>query len=766
MGKKTNIHIQNSKGSLMIGFAIAAVVIAIAGAALAYFMSKGSNPDMAGPDLTDMNVTQASEGSVVPTTYGRCRVSGNIIWYGNVITTEEKEKAGGKGGGGSDKITIGYNYYIDIWQAICRGKAEIIQTYVQDEVKTPTAAATSFNDGTQSTYPTDPGQYANAINGVAHIFYDKLYLGMNVTFVPTIHFLVERDLSSVGVLYPELTKGANPAAIIYDILIEASALPVQINTASFNTAATYWNTKDYGLNIKFDKRTKAKQKIAEVLGFVGGAFGLDNDSKFIVKAFDPDDSSVATIDTEDFLEFTFARKTWFDTHNEFRANFTDETKDYTPRTIVARNAANAALQGRTKSMAIDLTAFRTIEKASERLWEVCKRESYPYASIKFKTTLAYYEVNIGQVVTINNNEYNIADAEFRVMTKDVTEVDKNIVGFTAEQVSETLFDDNFATGGGPGWTVPDYAPDKLIKQALYELPWNPYTGFDRAYIMLCARVNGWETGWESIISNTGTDYLSAGTFSGWAQYGTLDETYVITHTIDDTIGILYTPYREDPEFQTVTRTDLFAVNRYILIGNEIMRFQTVTVEGAGSIRLTGVVRGVLNTTPAQHNAAAPIWLFNLSENILTGLTSSDFYIKYLPYFKEEKVDPAVATAIHTTVIYNRAPTPWDITRIEGVRSGSDVTINWWPVGKTNAGAGYLSADAQTDAAPYVYDGDFEIYNSATGIGAVEVVDNTTWNESRAGAITYYVRARYQGFNGPWASVAVGSTDGTYDGPEI
>jgi hypothetical protein len=456
----------------LVVLAVVAVAI-IVGGALAYMAAAGAGgqqPDMSPSTMDDLNITQASEGSVVPVIYGRARITGNIVWYDNLHTVAEtQEVESGKGGGGDTETVItGYHYYLDVWQTICRGKVSIIETYVQDEQKTPEAQLTLTNDGTQDTYPSDtaltwggdnsPGNKANKLPGIAHEFYRRLYLGLNVTMAPTIHYVVEKDLTGIGVTDPEFSNGSGPHAIIYDILLEAGAVPSQIDIGKFNAAGQYWKSKGYGLNLKFTKQTKAKEKISFILKMLGGAFGIDHNNKFILKAFDENDTSVATIDTEDWVDFQFARRTWFDTFNEFRCNYVDSNKEYTQRTLIARNPANTALQGKKSSVSIDLSGFRTKGAASKRLWEIAKKESYPYARIKGATNLKYYEVNVGDIVTVNNSDYNISDAEFRVLSKDVAEVDSNKLGWELEQFSETLFDDYYSDGGDPDPTPPETTP--------------------------------------------------------------------------------------------------------------------------------------------------------------------------------------------------------------------------------------------------------------------------------------------------------------------
>lgn len=735
---------------------IAVIVIALVFAFL--YKPSQQQQDMAPATLDSFQVTLANEATVVSVFYGQVRKRGNIIYYGNLITEAITQQVGGKGGG-EETAVVGFKYYLDVWQAIGMGKASIVQTWIQDAGEEVVASATLFNDGTQDIFPTQPGENANRLKGVCHVFYDRMYLGDNMTYVPTIHFLMLRDMSISPVSYAVMAKGTNPAAIIYDMLILGGESPANIDLAKFNTAALYWYNKGYALNIDMTSQAKVKEKIGHVLTYVDGAFGVDAQNKFYLKAYDENDAATATMETDDFLEFIFTRKSWHQTYNDFRANYTDEDKDYTTRTIVARNNANIRMQGRKKPRSVDLTAYRTLSLASQRLWEIMKKESYPDGQISCKTTMKFAEVLVGDVIEITNTEYSMSSVEYRVINKDVTEIDQNKLGFRMIQMIETLFDDNFQTAGGPGWITPDYSPDTLVKQRVFEMPYNPLKLHGRAYLLLAARANSHDTGFVAMTSNTGVDYVVQGSFSTWAQYGTLSVQYPsTTYEIDDEVGIIYTPYREDPVFASISRTDLFSRQRFVLIGDELMRFQAVSAYESNKIRLTGIVRNVLNTTRATHNVSAPVWVFELGTNIMTGITSDDFYVKMLPFFLSEVVDPAVASPVHV-IPTDLASIPWAPYRVVVTRSGSSCTAEWWPTNQDTLGAGN-AAPSQLDSDPMLFDQDFDTrYNGANDL----VVVGTTRAYTQAGSHTFQVRSRLSGQQSAYVNVTVGAGDGSYYG---
>jgi hypothetical protein len=105
---------------------MAAVVIAVASAVVSVaslFLRPSINQDVTGPRIDDLDVTVSTYGVPIPRVWGpENRVNGNIIWSTGLTETEHREKqsSGGKGGGGSSTSTS-YTYAASVAIAVCRG---------------------------------------------------------------------------------------------------------------------------------------------------------------------------------------------------------------------------------------------------------------------------------------------------------------------------------------------------------------------------------------------------------------------------------------------------------------------------------------------------------------------------------------------------------------------------------------------------------------------------------------------------------------------
>ncbi|MCK5605698.1 hypothetical protein KAR91_27635, partial [Candidatus Pacearchaeota archaeon] len=300
-----------------VGIAVAAVVIAAGSLAYSlYIMRKAqqNQEELAPNSLDEFAPTQAREGLAIPLIYGKVRLPGNIMWYGNLITEKITEDTGGKGGGGGD-VTTGYKYYIDVWQGLSIGKVVINGIFVNGDQHVITIDGGTpggdwiqegpkpekeilvtdliTNDGTQNTFPTQPGEFAQKLPGVAHVFFQKWFIGENVSQIPITHFMLERTLVS-PVTPANGLKGANPAAVVHDLLSRSGVPSTDFDFTSFNAAAAYWEDR-YELNLSFTAQADTAEMIRKVLGYVGGILALDNEGRCTLKTLDPSVTPSATL---------------------------------------------------------------------------------------------------------------------------------------------------------------------------------------------------------------------------------------------------------------------------------------------------------------------------------------------------------------------------------------------------------------------------------------------------------------------------------------
>jgi hypothetical protein len=608
---------------------------------------------------------------------------------------------------------------------------------------------------------------ASALPGLAHIAWEQWSLGTNTYNIPNVTFVVKRTLPTT-IDYANMTNGANPAAVIYDIMTNTTygigMNPDDINITAFNAAAAVWNTKGYGLNFVLNQQNEAQALIEQVLEWVGGSFFIDNDGKFCIYAYSDSDTAVTTLDEDDFIDFNIERQSYLTTYNDLRIKYTDANCDYVSKTIGMFNNANFQEQNVPNQATIDLSCFSDVTTVSKRAWELLKTMSYPILRLKFKLNeTKSYPIFAGSIVTINHSDYAIANANFRITNMSIGDDNAIEVEYSAEQVVEDIFDSEYGVikPQTDGWITPDYSPVKLDHSQIYEMPWNPRTQDDPYYAFLGAR-SAYETSCENLksIVNGTTNFDTIPSYQSFSQYGTLDAIYpATTYAIDDETGIIYTPYRNDPDPVDIRRANLFQMKRLILIDDELMVFQFQLPYGAGTqFQLLGVIRGVLGTTIAAHAIGAALWIFDPERCILPLADATPFWIKMLPSNNNGTVDSSTVTAIAVTPA-QKAATPLAPYLMEATRSAGDsITVTWYPHVRKYTGAGMAAETISTDAWPFDFDGDFEYKIDS---GAETVIAACTLTFTQAGSLTFYVRHKINGVYSAWTSLTIGAAAGHY-----
>ena len=779
------------------GFFIAYAIIAIASIAT-YFLYKPGTPgntgDMDPNSIDAFNITLAQEGTVVPLLFGIVRTNTNLLYYYGLTTVALKEKI--KTNGKHKKVTIGYRYYLNLHHALGIGVVNVVGMYYNDKPMTidappgdPYAYTSTWITRVVSLpgtimVPTTiyhnpgcstaaPGYSANspAMKPVSHIWMSQIWVGDNVQNAPTFHIVTDKYFpASHPLSFPRhQTYGSNPASVIYELLLASGSTASDIDEVTFEAAAQAFDFREYYISLAITNQDEWRSHLKKIISNYVDATLRKNwaTGKYELIAHDNYIDTNYGFTEQDFVEFSFTRPGWDDTYNDLRANYTDRNQEYTRRTIRAYNSASIQMLGYSRQRTIDLTAFNDITIASKRLWELLKRYSYPTATIKFKTGLwGARAPGPGELIGVIHEEYGIdGGSSFRILDKRLSEEDQNYIDWICEEDINNSFTLGYQEGGDPGWVAPDYEAAALVYQAAFELPYSHHTNEDKAFILLAAR-EGIEVGFGIYFSTDGVDYTEEFIATEWSMYGTLDELYDDeTEEIDDDVGILFTPYNESsaPVFESISRVELYSLERIIICGNEIMAFQTITPEGASSYRLTGVIRGLYNTAIEEHASSAPIWITAWASNNILTVDQTNFYLKYLPQSAGGGVvDIGDATAITVTGT-GKAAKPYPPGSIKATRTGTSVQFDWLPVNRIADGAGTETPDSNFDSTN-LYEGDF--YFDASVGAHDQYVSGMTLTITQAGAFTVTIKNRVNNVLSAGAAVSVGSADGVYIGPII
>jgi|GEM_PF-2578947 len=422
--------------------------------------------------------------------------------------------------------------------------------------------------------------------------------------------------------------------------------------------------------------------------------------------------------------------------------------DYKPAVSspIAIDPANQAVQGRIVSKTLSLMMFTTNENAVWAAGENLRNLSYPAAEIEFLANRQVFRLEPGDLFRFSYSSYGLSEMVCRVTSIREEDLEKETIRITAveERTGSTGAISQYEDPTGHRINYPPYDQDPLEVVGAIEAPW-VLGGEVLAVIPLAGRLGGGEVGYQLYLSaDGGASYGSIRNVAVFQPCGTLVAAYSAdTNRIDDGAGFQVDFSTDDVDaISTVTRTYLFTGNHLALLGSEIIAFQTITPDDDvdGRYTLTGVVRGMFDTEPADHDADEAFYFLGLSyfrevENaqFLLGVTR---HFKMVPYNAKQTGDVSEAEAVSLTLA-GRAFKPYMPRGLQCNGQGGygtygiDCVLTWSPRLRSGAGAG-LRAETQTDASP-TWEGCFEIQVWAGGslIRTTEAIDAATWTYTKA-----------------------------------
>ena len=170
-------------------------------------------------------LTGASEGAPVPETYGRMRVSGQVIWASRFLESVSKERVatGGKGGGGGGGTTTVKTYSYSVSLAIALGAGEISRLgriWADGNEIAPSDLNLRVYTGSESQLP-DPKIEAvegagnvPAFRGTAYVVIEDLELGPFGNRVPQFNFEVVRPEQGQAETDTDLSRAIRAVALV------------------------------------------------------------------------------------------------------------------------------------------------------------------------------------------------------------------------------------------------------------------------------------------------------------------------------------------------------------------------------------------------------------------------------------------------------------------------------------------------------------------------------------------------------------------------
>lgn len=478
-------------------------------------------------------------------------------------------------------------------------------------------------------------------------YWDAYYVGENSSVPPVSFEIKSRRIDTTGVSFYYAwweRLDADPAACLYDLLTmpfgRLNVDPTMINMANAKGGFRYASEILYGENNGYsrtiDSTRDAKVSLQEIVNQISGVLYQDPETGKYNLTLIRDDYDVDEIATfnhthveADSVEHTLGG--WRDTINQVRVKYVERALQYKEAIAMAQNMASAVLNdaatdlgeagGRVRVVSLDYPGVRTYANAKKIAARDLNLLSQPLAQLRVTFNRKRWEaaggptgdakdLRPGDVFYLQLTEYHI-NGVYRITKVDRGQLGDNKV--TIDAIMDPFWLGRAAANPEPQDTFVPITPP-IVEKVLTEAPY-----WLERWVWLGGEINSPDI--QRVWALARTPDTQAFEYSVYSQTGQVGlwQLDVVPHSLPITATV-ETAYSKDkhpydnvtglrlqnfqigtPGIQTWSET---SIQKYgyslVLVGAEVIAYESVTDLGGGVIRLNNVWRGLLDTAPKDH----------------------------------------------------------------------------------------------------------------------------------------------------------------------
>ncbi len=571
--------------------------------------------------ILSLQVQQSSQGLTLPVVYGRARVAGNLIWYGDFTTIETKTttRQGGKGGGGVKQEDISYTYEAAVMMALCEGEIKGIGRIWRDKEKFESLSQLRLNlakGGDEQptwTHLQQPKHQAQAINysGTAYIYSPNYELTKSAQ-------IYSHNFEVIGKMgYSSSIPDANPSEIIRDMLTNQNygcGFPAE-NLGDTSVYGVYCRAAGIFLSPVYSEQTEAQQNISELLEQTNSAAVFSQGRLKIVPygdvklsgngaAYVPNLTPVYDLTDDDFIvsgaedPLKVERKTNADAYNQIQVEYLDRANDYNIAVAEVKDQANIEQYGLRPKDAVKMHGICDAKVANHVAQLLLQRALYVRNEYEFKLGWKYCLLEPMDLVTLTDEGLGLDKTPVRII--EIEEDEEGVLTVKAE---------DFPMGAATATAYPtqpslgysaDYnkSPGNAHAPVIFEAPLQ-LTGGEPQIWLATAGGDMWG-GAEVWISTDGDSYTRIGATNKKARFGSLSAPLASGAVFDraNTLNVEISAGQMTGGTEQDSR-DLLTL---CYVDGEFLAYETAELKGVGRYTLGNLTRGAYGSTIDRHNA--------------------------------------------------------------------------------------------------------------------------------------------------------------------
>lgn len=600
------------------------------------------------PMALGIRVQTSAYGLPIPIVYGRNRVSGNVIWYGDftAIPHTTTTSSGGKGGSVESSNTT-YSYTVGLQLALCEGPITAVNNHWSNKnYKTGLGPFSQF----LGTYPQSPWSHltvnhpgeAIGYQGTAHVDCATLDLGGSPS-------LPNHTFDVTGALPYAVGSGlydADPKVIIQDFLTNShygAGFPAA-KLGDHSAYSDYCVATGLLLSPVYNTQKAANEAITALARLTNAGVYFSEGLLKITPygdtsitgngvTYTPNVTPVYDLTDDDFLTsgdeppVRMTRTPQADAYNQVLVEFVNRDKQYNVEIAEAKDQVGIDVYGLRPMETVTAHEIADAAVARRVAQILLQRSQYIRNTYEFTLSWRYCLLEPTDYVTLTDSGLGLVDHPVRILT--VEEDENGKLTMTAEDAPAGVSSDAAypsETGGGATINY-NVSPGNANAPVIFEPPL-ALSGTPQLWLATSGGADwGGAEVWVSLDDAT---YKRVGTLYGGARHGALTAALPVGSDPDvaNTLAVDLTISAGQLLSGTLDDRDLY--NTLCYAGGELVSYQTASLTSAFHYDLTSLRRGVYGTAIDSHVIGAEF--ARLDEAIFRYAYSED-YLGQLLYIK-------------------------------------------------------------------------------------------------------------------------------------
>ena len=584
---------------------------------------KSSTITSAEERILSLQVQQSSQGLTLPVIYGRTRVAGNLIWYGDFVTIENKTttQQGGKGGGGVKQVDIAYTYEAAVMLALCEGEIQGVGRIWRDKEKFDSLAQlrlTLMRGGDEQPLWTHLAQAKHqnqALNysGTAYLCSPNYELTKSAQ-------IYQHNFEVIGKLgYSGNIPDANPREIIRDLLTNqryGCGFPVD-SIGDTDRYSNYCRAVGIFLSPAYTEQGEAQRNISELLEQTNSAAVFSQGRLKIVPYGDgnysgngavyvADNKAIYDLTDDDFIvsgaedPVNVERKTNADAFNQIQVEYLDRDNDYNVAIAEVKDQANIEQYGLRPKEAVKMHGICDGKVAQKVAQQLLQRALYVRNEYEFKLGWKYCLLEPMDIVTLTDAGLGLDKTPVRIT--EIEEDEEGVLSVKAEDYPVGVHTvSEYPTQPSLGYSA-DYnvSPGNAHAPVIFEAPLQ-LTGGEPQIWMATAGGDMWG-GAEVWVSTDGDSYTRVGAVNHKARFGSLTAALPNGAVFDRTNTL--TVEISAGQMTGGTEQDSRDLLTLCYVDGEFLAYANAELKGVGRYTLGNLTRGAYGSAIDTHAAGS------------------------------------------------------------------------------------------------------------------------------------------------------------------